>query len=234
MAVTMATPQVPQQPGRAPARTGNRAVEPDEVKNTRNPVSNLAEAIFIPFKGFRSVPLSSEDPISQGEKLAKIVENVENQQALVKSNMIYLAGKRASEVVVKAEAELVDMREGGYIDEEPGATDARRERRREAEALMQFMKRPARTNARKEDFMGRGSANIASKANHTLEDGTPTRKRYANGDVKMGSAPHKSKSRSTYTVRKEATSDLQFIVMDGTTQLEAYDKLSSATLNYYK
>jgi len=225
-----ATPQVPQLPA---ARTGSAAVELDEVKKIQASVSTLTEAIFLPFKGFRPVPLSSEDSLTQGEKLAKIVENVDNQQALVKSNMIYLTEKRASEVAAKAEAELVDMGEG-HIDEEPGAAEARRERRKEAEALMQFMRRPARANARKEDFIGRGSATTASRVSHTLENGAPNRKRYANGDVKMGAPQPIPRSRSTYAIRKKATSDLQSIVMDGTTQLEAYHKLSSSTLNHYK
>ncbi|KAH7413368.1 hypothetical protein BKA64DRAFT_638030 [Cadophora sp. MPI-SDFR-AT-0126] len=229
----MSTPRVPQQSGNAAARTGSGPVEQNEVKNTQNPVSNLAEAIFIPFKGFRSIPLSSADPLSQTQKLAKIIENVENQQALVKSNMIYLAGRRAGDAVARAEAELVDMGEG-LIGEEPGALEAKREKRGEAEALMQFMRRPARKGAKKEDFTGRGSASITSNASHKQENGLSVRKSYANGGVNMSTAKLISRARSTSIIRKEATSVLQSIVMDGTTQLEAYDKLSSSTLNYYK
>ncbi|KAH9217285.1 hypothetical protein DL95DRAFT_444893 [Leptodontidium sp. 2 PMI_412] len=219
----MATPQAPQQ----------STVEQDEVK-VQNPASNLAQAIFIPFKGFPPIPLSSAVPLSQGEKLRRMQENVENQQALVKSKLIYLAGTRAGEMIEKAELELMAVGEGYENgDEAPEITEFRRERRREADAMMQFMKTPAKKDAKSEDFMRR-----ASKPNHQnslqMQNGTRSRKRHANGDIKLGSTHLDHGARSTYTIRKEVSSGLQSIVMDGTTQLEAYDKLSSSAINHYK
>ncbi|KAG4430050.1 hypothetical protein IFR05_014473 [Cadophora sp. M221] len=218
----MTTPQAPQR----------STVEQDGVK-IQNPASNLAQAIFIPFKGFPPVPLSSAAPLNQSEKLQRILENVENQQALVKSKMIYLAGKRAGEMIGKAELELMAVREGyDNDDESEEIMKFRRERRKEADVMMQFMKTPSKKDAKSEDFMWRAGAR-ASKTNtqNGLQKGTTSRMRHPNGDIKLGGT---HKPRSDYAIRKEVASSLQSIVMDGTTQLEAYDKVSSSSLNHYK
>ncbi|KAH7370814.1 hypothetical protein BKA65DRAFT_489285 [Rhexocercosporidium sp. MPI-PUGE-AT-0058] len=223
MAIAMGTPNTPQQ----------RAVEQDEI-TIQNPRSNLPQAIFIPFEGFPPVPLSSAVPLSLGEKLQKTIENVENQQALVKSNIMYLAGQRAGEMIEKAERELLDVGEGyGTGDEAPEITEFRRERRRQVDAMMQFMRTPAKKDAKVKDFIRKAGAYEPS-CHGSLDNGTASRKRHANGDIKLGSTHFDHTARSTYTIRKEVSSGLQSIVMDGTTQLEAYDKLSSTTLDYYK
>ncbi|KAK0122371.1 hypothetical protein ONS95_010612 [Cadophora gregata] len=211
MAVTMVNLQeVPQQSG--VVRTVNETVEADEVKNP-TPVTNLTEAIFLPFKSFRPVPLSSEAPLTPAQKLAKIIENVETQQALVKSKMVYLTEKRVNEVITNAEAELSDMGEGTFTDDEPGEVEARRERRVQAESLMEFMGRPAKKGAKKGDFIRRGSPSFAKQ---------------------MDTPQLTSHIRHTYMVRKEASSKIRSIIMDSTAQLEAYHKLTSSTLKFYK
>lgn len=145
--------------------------------------------------------------------------------------MVSLCEKRAKEIVRHAEAELEKTgEEFASEDEAAEVVEARRERRREADALMVFLRKPAKKGAVKEDFLVRVAAGMPRS--NGVENGLPSRKRSADGEIKLHSLERES--RTPYNIRKTASSALRVLVMDGTTQLEDYDAVSTSTLDYYK
>ncbi|CZT12932.1 uncharacterized protein RAG0_16577 [Rhynchosporium agropyri] len=124
------------------------------AKQNQDASTDLSRAVLLPFSGFRTPPLSSETPLSQAQRIQKVIENVEHHQTLVRENSVALAEEKA--------------------------------------------------------------ANMIEKSEHAADLDT------------------KAKPRLPHTIRRDVSTNLQALVNDSTEQLEAYDKLSSSTLNHYK
>ncbi|KAL2066619.1 hypothetical protein VTL71DRAFT_2690 [Oculimacula yallundae] len=226
MAILMAPPQAPPHP-----------IVESELFKSRNPEYDLNKAIFLPFATIRPMPLSSETPLSQTQKLQKIVENVKHQQGLVRGNLENVVLNLAGRLIGKAEQELINIREetaDWVVEDAPKIAEAKEEKRREAAALMKFMQRPARKDATPEYFtkMVRDGHNKTASQSR----GVSSWKRDALGEIKTSAADNNavSQPRLPLTIRTEVSADLRALITDGTEQLEACDKLSSATLDRHK
>ncbi|CZT48900.1 uncharacterized protein RSE6_09669 [Rhynchosporium secalis] len=202
------------------------------AKQNQDASTDLSRAVLLPFSGFQPPPLSSETPLSQVQRIQKVIENVEHHQTLVRENSVALAEEKAANMIEKSEQDLIEMGEVDMEDNQQVVED-RRQRRREVDAQMKFMQKPTRKGATPEDYTQMVRAGMGRMI---AQSSGQSRKRLASGELKISAADldTKAKPRLPLTIRRDVFTNLQALVNDSTEQLEAYDKLSSSTLNHYK
>jgi hypothetical protein len=190
--------------------------------NKQAPFS-LAPSIFLPFKGFSP---GDAPVLDQTQKLQNILQNLAEQQAMVRGNMICMVEQRGRALKANAKKELDEM-EGDYGDDS-GDPEERRRLRSEIDAMFQRIKIPSRKDAKSEDFEVKPGH---FKPFHGNEIANPAQ---ANGDVAMGGTEVNPKPRTARMVLESLSRDLLEIVDRAAAEMEGYDKHAEETINPYR
>jgi len=183
----------------------------------------LAPSIFLPFKGFTS---GDAPALDQTQKLQKILQNLPEQQAVVRGNMMFMAEQRVEYLRTGAREELAKM---GDYEDDLGDAEERKRIRSELDAMFQRAKAPANKDAKSEDFEVRPGefkppCNSNGIANHPP----------SNGDVPMGGFETDPKPRTARMVWEGLSRDLQEVVDRAASEMEAYDRHAQETIFPYK
>ncbi len=184
--------------------------------------STVDPTLFIPFKGFDPEPPTALD---SRKKLEKIIEHVTAQQEIVRGNKVGLAQKQAEDLVSQAREELFLTEYDNEVEDEL----ARKQKREEADALVESLKIPAKKGAKRQDFEARLLRE--DSANYTIQVET-------HDDVEMGGMGTDTvsmpKDRPPCIIRRDLNTSLQSLINSSTYQLETYDTHAAATLAQYK
>lgn len=199
---------------------GSCVQSPDQ--NKQAPFA-LAPSIFLPFKGFEP----GDAPIlDQTQKLQRILQNVPEEQALVRGNMMLLVEQRVETLKANARKELDEI-EGDYEDDS-GDPEERKLVRSELDAMFQRTKMPAKKDAKSEDFEVRPGEFKPYNGNGMFNR-TP-----GDGDVSMVGIELDAKPRTARKAWEGLSRDLQEVVDRAASEMEAYDRHAQNTLNPYK
>ncbi|KAE9372033.1 hypothetical protein N431DRAFT_374856 [Stipitochalara longipes BDJ] len=216
-------PPPPPQPGpqtMASSTTGHLSGNPDAKEET--PFS-LAPSIFLPFKGFTPGDAPNLD---HTQKLQKILQNLPEQQALVRGNMMVMVEQRVESLKAKAREELDEI-EGDYEDDS-GDPEERKRVRTELDAMFDRTRMLPKKDAKSEDFEVKPGG-FAPYNGNGLFYPAPT-----NGDVAMGGTETDPKSRTARMVWEGLSRDLQEVVDRAASEMEGYDRHAQETMVPYK
>ena len=155
-----------------------------------------------------------------------ILQNLPEQQALVRGNMMAMVEQRVESLRARAREELAAM-EDDYEDD-PGDPEERKRVRSELDAMFQRTKMPLTKDAKSEDFEVKPGEFMSYNGNGVVHS-VP-----ANGDVAMGGTETDPKPRTARMVWEGLSRELQEVVDRAASEMEAYDKHAHDTTEWYR
>lgn len=192
-------------------------------KNKQAPFS-LAPSIFLPFKGF---PPGDAPILDQTQKLQKIFQNLPEQQAVVRGNMMFMVEQRVENLRARAREELAEI-EGDYEDD-LGDPEERKRVRSEIDAMFQRTRMPAKEGAKSEDFEVK-PRDFKPYSGNGIANPMPA----DSGDVAMSGTGADAKPRTARMVWEGLSRDLLEVVDRAASEMVAYDRHAYQTNDVYR
>ena len=179
--------------------------------------------MFLPFKGF--LPSDAAPALDQTQKLQLILQNVSDQQATVRGNMMSMVEQRVESLRANARRELDEL-ESDYEDDS-GDPEERRQLRAEIKVTFQKAKIPASKDAKSEDFE-------ANPGELKPYNGNGIANRVAtDGDVDMAGTED-AKPRTAKVVWEGLSKDILDLVDKASEEIVLYDRHAQTAINVYK